>query len=76
MKKLLILSAIFFGAVYSASAQYYYNNNSASVPRFGLGLSTGIATGPVSSAFPEAGGVLARFEFPVGRRDGGGGGEF
>lgn len=70
MKKLLLLTAILFGAAYSASAQYYYNNNNNSngpVDRFGFGISSGFATGPVSGAFPETGAITLKFEMPINK---------
>jgi hypothetical protein len=67
MKKLLLLSAIIFGAFYSASAQYYYSKNNASIVKIGFGISSGFATGPVSGAFPEAGAITANLEFPLGK---------
>lgn len=67
MKKLLLLSAIVFGAVYGASAQYYYHNSTNSQLSIGVGVSSGISTGPVSGAFPEAGGLLFRLEAPIGK---------
>jgi len=66
MKKAILLSAILFGTIYSACAQYYRNNNEP-VAKFGFGLSSGLATGPVSGSFPEAGGLLFNFEFPVAK---------
>lgn len=67
MKKLLLLSAIIFGAIYSASAQYYYNKNNSSGVKIGFGISSGFATGPVSGAFPEAGAITANLELPLGK---------
>jgi len=69
MKKALLLSAIFFGVVYSAGAQYYNNskNDYSSSVKFGIGLSSGFSTGPVSAAFPEAGALSFKFEFPVAK---------
>jgi|SRR6185503_4534833 len=67
MKKLLLLSIIFFGAFYSASAQYYYSKNPATSIKIGFGASSGFATGPVSGAFPEAGSITANLEFPLGK---------
>jgi len=66
MKKAILLSAILLCAIYSASAQYY-RNNYAPTPKFGFGLSSGFATGPVSGAFPEAGALSLKFELPLGK---------
>jgi len=68
MKKILLLSAILFGAVYGASAQYYYNNSTnpnTPAAKLGFGLSSGLATGPVSGYYPEAGGLLLSLELPL-----------
>ena len=67
MKKLLLLSVIIFGAFYSASAQYYYSKNNTSDVKIGFGIASGFATGPVSGAFPEAGGITANLELPLGK---------
>jgi len=67
MKKLLLLSIIIFAAFYSASAQYYYSKNNTSSVKIGFGLSSGFATGPVSGTFPEAGGITANLELPLGK---------
>jgi len=67
MKKLLLLSAIIFGACYGASAQYYYSNNNANTAKIGFGISSGFATGPVSGEFPEAGAITANLELPLGK---------
>jgi hypothetical protein len=67
MKKLFLLSAIIFGAFYSASAQYYYSNNNTNTAKIGFGISSGFATGPVSGAFPEAGAITANLELPLGK---------
>jgi hypothetical protein len=68
MKKLLLLSAIIFGAFYSASAQYYYSkNDNTPTVKLGFGISSGFTTGPVSNAFPEAGAITANLELPLGK---------
>jgi len=68
MKKLLLLTAIIFGAFYSASAQYYYSKSSPTDGvKLGFGLSSGFSTGPVSGAFPEAGAITANLELPLGK---------
>jgi hypothetical protein len=64
MKKLSLLLVIVAGAFYSASAQYY---NNAPQPKIGFGLSSGFAVGPVSSSFPEAGGISVNLELPVNK---------
>jgi hypothetical protein len=64
MKKPLLLSAILFSTIFSAFAQYY---NNAPVPKLGIGISSGIAVGPVSSAYPGAGEILLNFEFPISK---------
>jgi hypothetical protein len=66
MKKITLLLAIFTGTFFSCSAQYY-SNNSAYGPKFGLGLSSGIATGAASGAFPEAGGLSLNLELPINK---------
>lgn len=67
MKKLLLLSSILFGAICSASAQYYYHNDNAQQFGLGIGVSSGLATGPVSSAFPESGGLIVRLNVPINK---------
>jgi hypothetical protein len=69
MKKFLLLTAILFGAAYGASAQYYYHNNNSNAPTsyFGIGVSSGFSTGPVSGSFPEAGALSFKYEMPFGK---------
>jgi hypothetical protein len=68
MKKLMLLSAILIGAIYSASAQYYsHNSDMNSSAKFGIGVSSGFATGPVSGSFPEAGALSFKLELPIGK---------
>lgn len=64
MKKLSLLIAILFGAVYCASAQYY---NNAPTAKFGIGVSSGFATGAASGVFPEAGGISLNLELPINK---------
>jgi len=66
MKKILILISILSGAIYSASAQYYYNNN-APAPKIGLVLSSGVAVGAASGAYPDGNGIGLRMELPFKR---------
>jgi hypothetical protein len=66
MKKLSLLIAVLFGAIYGASAQYYHNDSQNS-PKFGIGVSSGFATGAASGAFPEAGGISLNLEFPLAK---------
>jgi hypothetical protein len=65
MKKILILILILSGAIYSASAQYY--NNNAPAPKIGFFLSSGVAVGAASGAYPDANGIGFRLELPVKR---------
>lgn len=68
MKKILLSIAILFGTIYGASAQYYNNGNgNAPAPKIGFGISSGFAVGPVSGAYPEAGGISVDFELPVNK---------
>jgi hypothetical protein len=68
MKRTILLIAILFGTIYAASAQYYNNtNNSGPLPKFGVGISSGFSTGPVSGAFPEAGALSFNFEIPINK---------
>ncbi|BAU55531.1 hypothetical protein [Mucilaginibacter gotjawali] len=62
MKKLSLIIAILFGAVYCASAQYY---NNAPTAKFGIGVSSGFATGAASGVFPEAGGISLNLDLPI-----------
>ena len=62
MKKIIFLSAILFGTVSGAFAQYY---NNSPMPKFGIGLSSGFATGLVSNYYPEAGGISLNLEYPI-----------
>ncbi len=65
MKKLLLLISILSGTIISASAQYF--NGNAPAPKFGIGIISGVTTGPASSVYPEAGGISLNFEFPVNK---------
>jgi hypothetical protein len=65
MKKILLLIIILSGTIAGASAQYYYNN--APTTKFGLGISSGFATGAASGVYPEAGGISLNFEFPINK---------
>jgi hypothetical protein len=70
MKKALVILAVLFGAVYSASAQYYYhntNNNDSNGDKLGIGIESGAAVGPVSGYYPEAGSISLRFEMPLNK---------
>ena len=66
MKKLLLLITILLFTIFSASAQYY-NNNNAPATKFGIGISSGFATGAASGVYPEAGGISLNFEFPINK---------
>ncbi len=50
--------------IFSASAQYF--NGNAPEPKFGIGIISGVTTGPASSVYPEAGGISLNFEYPLG----------
>jgi hypothetical protein len=65
MKKPLFLILILFVFIPGAFAQYYHNDSAA--PKFGFGLSSGVATGAASSVYPEAGGISLNAEFPLGK---------
>ena len=67
MKKISLLIAVLLGAVYGASAQYYNNTSSVNGAKFGIGVSSGFATGAASGAFPEAGGISLNLEFPLAK---------
>jgi hypothetical protein len=71
MKRIFVLAVILIGAVCSASAQYYYgannNNNNGPVAKFGFGITSGFGVGPVSNAYPEAGGLSLKLELPVSK---------
>ncbi len=62
MKKLLLLG-ILSCTIFSASAQYF--NGNAPAFKFGVGLSSGVATGPASGVYPEAGSLSLNFEYPL-----------
>lgn len=64
MKKFSLLIAVLFGAVYCASAQYY---NTAPAAKFGIGVSSGFATGAVSGVFPQSGGISLNMELPINK---------
>jgi len=67
MKKITLLIAVLFTTVYGASAQYYNNAPSTNTTKFGIGLSSGFATGAASGVFPEAGGISLNLEFPIAK---------
>ena len=64
MKKLLLIITILSGTLVSASAQYF--NGNAAEPKFGIGIISGVTTGPFSSIYPEASGITLNFEYPIG----------
>jgi len=61
MKKTLLLLTLLIGVVFSTYAQF----DNGSSPKIGGGFSFGAAFGANSSAYPAAGGVHLKFEFPV-----------
>jgi len=58
MKKTLLLLILLF----SITLCTYAKNGSQ--PKFGLGITTGAAVGPASGAYPLAGGLTLRYEYP------------
>jgi len=61
MKKTVLLLTLLIGVVFSSYAQF---DNDA-VPKLGVGFSFGAAIGSNASAYPVAGGVHAKFEYPI-----------
>jgi hypothetical protein len=61
MKKTLLLLTLLLGVVFSTYAQFDNNDS----PKIGVGFSFGAAVGSNAGAYPAAGGVHARLEFPM-----------
>jgi hypothetical protein len=59
MKKNILLLTLLFCMILGAYAQ---NNNGS---KFGVGITSGVAVGPVSDAYPTAGELVLKFESPI-----------
>jgi hypothetical protein len=64
MTKPLFLLAILFCTASGAFAQYYQHTEPSTI-KFGVGINSGFAVGPVSGYYPAAGGFSLNLEFPV-----------
>ncbi len=62
MKKILLLSVLLVGFAYSTFAQNYYDEPS---PKISAGFGFGAAVGPYSGAYPAAGSLNVKFEYPI-----------